>query len=49
MGYINHHHKKANDNSVENENVSKPLDAFLKSIVVCVKIPSPNGTHNNGY
>ena len=49
MGYVDHYHEKSNDNSVESENVSKTFDALLKAVIMCVKIPSPNGTHNNGY
>ena len=47
--YINHHHEKTNDDSVESENVSKTFDTFLKAVFMYVKIPNPNGTHNNGH
>jgi len=47
--YINHHYEKTNKDSVESENVSKAFDTFLKAVLMYVKIPNPNGTHNNGH
>ncbi|MEY8216265.1 MAG: hypothetical protein RPR97_17490 [Colwellia sp.] len=49
MSYVNHHHEKSNDDSVESDNVSKTFDALLKAVIMFVKVPSPNGTHNNGH
>ncbi|MFQ3208729.1 MAG: hypothetical protein ACI9U5_000222 [Colwellia sp.] len=48
MGYVNHHHKKAYKDSVEGENIGKTFDALFEAVIMCTKIPSPNGTHNNG-
>lgn len=49
MGYINHHHKEANEDSVENKNVSEAFYAFFEAVIMCIKVPSPNCTHNNRY
>ena len=49
MGYVNHHDKKTDKNGVKGENVGKTVDALLKAIIMCAKIPSPNCTHNNRY
>ena len=47
--YINHHHEKTNNDSVESENISKAFDAFFKAVIMFAKVPSPNGAHNNGH
>jgi len=49
VSYINHHHEKTNNDGVESENISKAFDAFLEAVIMCVKVPNPNGTHNNGH
>ena len=47
--YINHHHEKTNKDSVESKNISEAFDTLLKTVIMSVEIPNPNGTHNNRH
>jgi hypothetical protein len=49
MCYINHHHEKTNEDSIESENVSETFNTLLKAVIMNVEIPNPNGTHNNRH
>jgi hypothetical protein len=48
-GYVNHHNKETDNNGVKGKNVSESLETLFKAIIMRVKIPGPNCTHNDGH